>query len=175
MKAAHLLLATVLFTGFCHGARADEEAQNKAWVAAVKDEAYKNTPVAGTLDGQPIAFNSVTYSYDIFGYRLRFQQSPSQAKPAIEIFLRTQDAIVGKTLTLPLPRVPTPYGPMPGSGVSKFTTAGDFHCPDGHSGRMTFVPSKDGYLVGYVVARASCKDMKQTWINGYFYAVPKSK
>jgi hypothetical protein len=173
MKAAPIILATILLPGICLGAGADEEAQNKAWVAAVKDEAFKNTPVAGTLDGQPIAFNFVTYSYDIFGYKLRFQKSPAQPKPAIEIFLRTQDSIVGKTLMLPLPRVPTPYGPMPASGVSKLTAAGDFHCPDGHGGRMSFVPSKEGYLAGYVVARASCKDMKQTWLNGYFYAVPK--
>jgi hypothetical protein len=170
MKA--IILAAVLFTTIVP-ARADEDAQSKAWVHGVKDEEFKPTPVAGTLDGRPISINSATYKHDDFGYRIRFQKSAAQAKPGIEIFLRTKEAILGKTLSLPLPKVATAYGQMPGSVVSKFTIYGNADCPESHSGRISFVPSKEGYLVGYVVLRASFNDMTKTWLNGYFYATPK--
>lgn len=144
-----------------------------AWASEGKNDAFKQQPFGGNLEGQNVKFLTATIELDEYGYEIKFRPSESQDYPCVSLFLRTKEDLTNKTLYIPLPPSKGPYGDLEGTTFYRHTGQRSSGVSDGIGGRIQFMQWKDGKLGGYFTIRVASGGIKASTLNGYFYAVQK--
>lgn len=144
-----------------------------AWASEGKNDAFKQQPFGGNLEGQNVKFMKATIELDEYGYDIRFRPSESQDYPCVSLFLRTKEDLTNKTMIIPLPPSKGRFGDLEGTTFYRHTGHNSSGVSDGIGGRIQFMKWKDGKLGGYFTIRVASGGIKASTLNGYFYAVQK--
>lgn len=137
----------------------------QAWLNEASKDAFKPQPVSGSLDGLSVKLVSTTMENMSGGYMFRFRQKEGDNFPGVDLWLKLKEDPANKTYVLPLQK-------STGDESSLMFHTGHLSslAPDGFAGKIQFGKWDKGLLAGYCSIRIAREKVKNSAINGYFYA-----